>query len=128
MMSSLRSAFCILFIAASLSECAAEECIGTNAETTACLFEHFRIADANLNTVYQEALKSAAHYGPKDVNNLRDAERKWIACRDAACEAEFSLFGGGSGGPAGRATCLLRITGRRIEDLKTAYFLDENSK
>jgi uncharacterized protein YecT (DUF1311 family) len=128
-MRALLSTFCVLFIAASLSEGASDECtIGSNAEITACMFEHYRTADTDLNRVYQEALKSAGHYGPKDVDYLRDAQRKWIAYRDAECEAEYSLFGGGTGGPAARSTCLLRITRRRIEDLKSAYFLDEKSK
>jgi uncharacterized protein YecT (DUF1311 family) len=120
--------FCVFLIAPVSTNGADEDCIGTTVATTSCLFEHYKTADANLNTVYQKALKSAAHYGPKGIDYLRDAQRKWIAYRDAACEAEYSLFGGGSGGPGAKLTCLLRITGRRIEDLKSSYFLDEKSK
>jgi uncharacterized protein YecT (DUF1311 family) len=99
------------------------DCVGTNFDTTKCISEHYKNADADLNVTFQKALKSAADYGPKDVAKLRDAQRKWVAYRDAECEAEYSLFGGGSGGPAAHSGCLLRITEQRIEDLKAAYTL-----
>lgn len=123
-------AFCGMALAPLSSRAAEEVCPGltTNAELTSCLFEAYKKADAQLNTVYQKALKSAAEYAQKHVANLRDAQRKWVAYRDAACEAEYSLFEGGSGGPAEKASCLLRVTRQRTEDLKNAYHLDEKAR
>jgi len=122
--------FAIVFLLAVplLAPGADEDCTGSTLTTTNCLFEHYKAADAILNTVYQKALKSAGEYGQRDIVNLKDAQQKWIAYRDAACQAEYSLFGGGSGGPAEKAMCLLRITVQRTQDLKRTYLLDDKSK
>jgi uncharacterized protein YecT (DUF1311 family) len=81
--------------------------------------------DAELNTVYQRALKVAKDpYTLADVQNLRDAERKWIAYRDAACKAERGLYGTGTAAPAAHSICLIRVTKQRIADLKEAYILE----
>src|SRR5215469_14031697 len=75
-------------------------CGGSTAEVTACLVEGYKRADADLNAAYQKAIKSATEYGPTDLANLKDAQRKWIAYRDAVCKAEFGLcHGGTAGGP-----------------------------
>jgi uncharacterized protein YecT (DUF1311 family) len=103
-----------------------DACTGTTVETTNCLFQHYQQADKRLNTVYGKAVKIASR-DEKDLANFRDARRKWIAYRDAAYEAEYSLFGGGSGGPAAKAACLWRITEQRIQDLKHAYHVTVQS-
>ena len=102
-----------------------ESCDGNTYETAVCLVRVLKRVDAELNTVYQTALKVAKDpYTPADVQNLKDAERKWIAYRDAACKAERGLWGTGTGGPATHSICLIRITELRIADLKTAYLLE----
>jgi len=55
------------------------------------------------------------------VQNLKDAERKWMAYRDAICKAEYGLVGGGSAGPSIQVSCLIRITKQRIADLQAGY-------
>jgi uncharacterized protein YecT (DUF1311 family) len=100
-------------------------CDGNTAEVTACLVERYKRADGDLNAVYQKAIKSATKYGPADLANLKDAQRKWIAYRDAVCEAEFALYHGGTAGGPSKFACLWRITDQRTHDLKEAYlFLD----
>jgi uncharacterized protein YecT (DUF1311 family) len=85
-------------------------------------------ADIELNQVYGEAIKTAKEtYTAQDVRNLRNAQRLWIAYRDAACNAEDALFEGGSGGPAAHSECLIRLTRERISALNATY-LPENSK
>jgi len=116
---------CCFLITPLVAQSADDDCAGTTAETTACLYARYKTEDASLNAIYQRALKSAAEHSPKDLANLRDAQRKWVAYRDAACEAEYSLWGLGTGGPSAREACLLRVTRSRIEDLKSAYFLSE---
>jgi len=96
-------------------------CDGNTAETTACLVGQYQKSDADLNAVYREAIESATTYGPNDLANLRAAQRRWIAYRDAACEAEFSLYHGGTGGGPAKFACLGRITDQRIQELKLAY-------
>jgi uncharacterized protein YecT (DUF1311 family) len=51
-------------------------CDGNTAEVPACLGEHYKRADADLNAVYQKAIKSATEYGPNDLANLKDAQPK----------------------------------------------------
>src|SRR5579871_485569 len=96
-------------------------CGGDTAEVTACLIEHYKRADADLNTVYQKAIESATKYGRTDLANLKDAQRKWIAYRDAVCEAEFALYHGGTAAGPAKLACLRRITDQRTHDLKEAY-------
>lgn len=103
-------------------------CDGNTAEVTACIVDYYKRADADLNAVYEKAIKSATEYGPTDLVNLKDAQRKWIAYRDAVCEAEFALYHGGTAGGPAKFTCLWRITDQRTHDLKEAYlFLDDVS-
>lgn len=100
-------------------------CDGNTAEVTACLVEHYKTADADLNAVYQKAIKSATGYSPTDLVNLKDVQRKWVAYRDAVCEAEFALYQGGTGGGPAKFGCLWRITDQRTHDLKEAYLVGQ---
>jgi uncharacterized protein YecT (DUF1311 family) len=99
-----------------------DACAGTTYDESVCLSKIRKQTDANLNTAYQKAMKSAAHYGEKDIQNLKDAERKWIAYRDAACEAEYNLWGGGSGGPNALIRCLIQITRERTAHLSSGFY------
>jgi uncharacterized protein YecT (DUF1311 family) len=101
------------------------DCDGNTAEVTACLIEHYKRADADLNAVYQRSIKSATEYGPPDLANLEDAQRKWIAYRDAVCEAELALYHGGTASGPARFLCLLRTTDQRKHDLKEAYLFGD---
>jgi len=70
---------------------------------------------------YQKALTMTKKFGNQDVENLRVAERKWTLYRDAACKAEYGLWGGGSGGPNALTMCVIRLTKQRTTDLKNVY-------
>jgi uncharacterized protein YecT (DUF1311 family) len=92
------------------------------AEAFAEAARHYKLADAELSKEYERALKSIAqYYRPSDVANLRDAQRKWIAYRDAVCKAEYELIGGGTAGPTTRMACLVRLTKQRTADLEADY-------
>jgi uncharacterized protein YecT (DUF1311 family) len=78
--------------------------------------------EADLNAEYQRALKVASGQSTStDVQNLKDAQRKWIAYRDAVCKAQYGVVGGGTAGPSIHISCLIRITGLRIADIQTDY-------
>src|SRR5215831_11881512 len=87
--------------------------------------DSYKRADADLNAAYQKAIKSATQYGPTDLANLKDAQRKWIAYRDAVCEAEFALYHGGTASGPAKSACLWRITDQRTHDLKEAYLFPD---
>jgi uncharacterized protein YecT (DUF1311 family) len=91
-----------------------------------CLLRILKKTDAELNQTYRQSMKeTAGTYTPQDVVKLKNAQRLWIMYRDAACNAEYGLWGGGSGGPAAHSLCLIRITRERITALKAAYLLRE---
>jgi len=100
-----------------------ESCDGNAPEMAACLAKSLKAADSDLNAEYRKALKIAGdqYHRSTDVQNLRDAERKWIAYRDAIRKAEYGLVGGGTAGPSIQISCLIRITEQRISDLQSEY-------
>jgi uncharacterized protein YecT (DUF1311 family) len=98
------------------------KCCCTTYDVSACLSRIHKQVDAGLNTTYQAALKTVTDsYTTQDVQNLKEAERTWIAYRDATCKAEYGLWGGGSGGPNARIICLMRLTRQRNAELENAY-------
>ena len=84
-------------------------------EMNECAAADYQRADAALNAAWGPAKSFADNAGTG--GQLLDAQRKWIAFRDAACLAEADLFRGGSIRPLIWYTCLTRLTQRRTEDL-----------
>lgn len=95
-------------------DCATAE---TTAEMSWCASLDFDAADAYLNEAYGAAMETAQAYDGDQEGLLRDAQRAWIAFRDAACSAEGSLYEGGTAQPMMGTICLTRLTDARAEDL-----------
>lgn len=93
---------------------------GTTVEYVACYSAAAKQADKDLNTLYGRILSVLPG---KDRTRLQKAERAWIAYRDAACDAEYGLFDGGTGGPPAHLACLGRETRQHSEYLAQAYRL-----
>lgn len=111
-------------------------CIGTAAEIcmevsdggfstvgmVACISRELDYWDARLNDSYQ-ALRARHRADDADTANipgipsmelaLRDMQRAWIPFRDATCDYERSLWGGGTGGGPATAGCRMRLTGQQ---------------
>jgi len=93
----------------------------TQADMNECAYADFKAADRELNAAYAAAIATAqswdadAQAGAEET--LRAAQRAWIAFRDAACEAEAALWGGGSAESMMRSGCLRALTEERTEDL-----------
>lgn len=99
-----------------------EKCCCSTVEVAACLARSYKEADGMLNRTYRDALAAVArYYTEQDAQNLKDAERLWVAYRDAACKAESGLWGAGTGAPGARVVCLIRLTRIRTDELKRAY-------
>ena len=115
----------LLLAAVAFSQTAedASSCGGTTYDMNVCLSKIYQKADAELNMTYSAALKELGqnYSGPKHVENLRAAEKTWIAYRDAECNAQYDLFEGGSGGPNEYLGCLIDMTKRRTAELKRVY-------
>ena len=118
------------------SDCAglaADTCINATSDgyTTVgrgyCLDQERMFWDAKLNRTYQEVLKRAqqidaelAEIGssaPPQVEALRNMQRAWITFRDAACEFEYSQWGGGTGGGPAYVSCQLSLTAEQTSRL-----------
>jgi uncharacterized protein YecT (DUF1311 family) len=90
----------------------------TTMEMTNCMDGEVKKADAELNRVYQAALKK---HRPENAIKLRKAQRAWIAFRDAQCEAEGSLYQGGTIQPVIMGHCRLILTQQRTKHILGAY-------
>lgn len=104
----------------------------TQSEMTVCAERDFNSADARLNAVWRQALAAARQMDQYLVDGdvsaeiaLRDAQRAWIAFRDAACKAEALSVRGGSMQPQLTLSCMERLTRARSEDL--ILFFDMNT-
>jgi uncharacterized protein YecT (DUF1311 family) len=106
---------------AAISQDEETKCCCTTYDVSVCLSKVHDKVDAELNATYQKALSMTKRFGDQDVENLKDAEQKWIAYRDAACKAEYGLWGKGSGGPNAHTMCVIRLTRQRTDDLESVY-------
>jgi uncharacterized protein YecT (DUF1311 family) len=96
-------------------------------EMNACAAIDFERADAELNAEYRRAIASArvadrefddaGDRRPGDEATLREAQRAWVAFRDAQCRLEGYEARGGSMEPMLYEGCRARLTRARIRQL-----------
>ncbi len=96
----------------------------TQLEMNTCQQEVWAESDERLNGVYAETLailqQSDADYpidGPSEEDRLRDAQRAWVAFRDANCDSAGYPMRGGSAEPLLVFGCMHQMTEARIEEL-----------
>jgi uncharacterized protein YecT (DUF1311 family) len=98
----------------------------TQLDMNFCADRAWKLADEDLNLAYgmarslmrqTDSALPAADRGAEVA--LRDAQRAWIAFRDAACSAEGYVYVGGSIRPLVVLNCLERMTRARTEELRT---------
>ncbi|MDP3264494.1 MAG: lysozyme inhibitor LprI family protein [Tabrizicola sp.] len=96
----------------------------TQIELNYCAEQEWSKADTALNQAYQTAmadLKQTLADRPEDLAKetgmLRDAQRAWIAFRDANCAVAGYPMRGGSAEPLLVYACLRDMTLARTEDL-----------
>ena len=91
---------------------------GVTAGMVDCYQREFAVWDARLNRAYQTIMASAA-VAPAAKEQLRDAQRSWIAFRDRGCGAEAEVeAGGGSMRLVSTAACVLERTALRAHQLE----------
>lgn len=97
----------------------------TQSEMTYCAEQGWHEADADLNTVYKDAMAKmremdsyldASLKGAADA--LKEAQRAWVPYRDKACKSYGFQARGGSMEPMLIYGCLATMTRARIEELK----------
>ena len=77
-------------------------------------------SDAELNSLYGNIVRVL---DPENLRQLQDAERLWIAYRDATCKAEKNLWEGGTGGNPAYLACIDDETRQRSDYLQRTYRL-----
>jgi uncharacterized protein YecT (DUF1311 family) len=90
----------------------------STAATAECFDKAFKAADRDLNNLYDRIQKVLE---PNELKGLVQAERLWLKYRDATCEGEHELYGGGTGGPPARLACLEAETRSREASLMRSY-------
>lgn len=81
-----------------------------------CFTKAAQSADTRLNSAYREVL---AKVGKGDVRTLIvDAQRRWLAFRDAQCALEGYGTNGGSIHPTVMHNCIERLTSARVKDFE----------
>jgi uncharacterized protein YecT (DUF1311 family) len=100
-----------------------ENATHSNPEYKACVARAADKADAALNQAYK-ALQDKVRAAAKDMsaqpdiqlNDLKDAQKQWIAYRDANCALEDSLAFGGTAIGGNYSSCLCALSYERIND------------
>lgn len=88
----------------------------TQMELNACAGVNLQAADAALNKLYRRVMAEADDAAAKE--QLKDAERAWIAYRDKRCAYEAGpREEGGSIWPMEMSNCLEQKTAARIREL-----------
>lgn len=79
-----------------------------------CIVSETEIWDAMLNAEYKIARARLAEIGGEDLQiSLRDAQRAWIAFRDAECALQYDRWQGGTIRSIVYANCILEMTATR---------------
>ncbi|HEX3561023.1 MAG TPA: lysozyme inhibitor LprI family protein [Pyrinomonadaceae bacterium] len=87
----------------------------TQLDMNICADKQFKIADAELNRVYNQL---ASKLEEDKRAKLKAAEVSWLKYRDSNCDYEASLYEGGSMQPMTYSFCLERMTKSRTTELR----------
>jgi uncharacterized protein YecT (DUF1311 family) len=83
-----------------------------------CVDTETKVWDDLLNADYQRLLGAL---GDKAAESVRQAERAWIALRDADCGVPYEIYEGGTMARLDGANCVLEHTADRVLRLRTWY-------
>lgn len=81
----------------------------------ACAGRKFREAEAGLKRVRDELYSDLE---PRSRVKFRAAERLWLGYRKSNCDAEASIYEGGTIQPLIQLRCMTRVTLERADELK----------
>lgn len=112
-----RLAILLLFAAPSFSASADCDAAVTSAQMLQCAGENFERADAELNHAYRELL---SRLDDSRKTQLREAQRAWIAFRDAQARFEGGSAADGSLEPILSLSAKAALTEQRTEQLKSS--------
>jgi uncharacterized protein YecT (DUF1311 family) len=108
----------IVATALTVSHVSAQDCANavSQSELNACAQSEYERADKRLNQTYAQV---KARIGKRAVlkSKVINAQRTWIAFRDAECAVSAEGVSGGSAEPMVYASCLARMTEARTKTL-----------
>lgn len=87
-----------------------------------CADQEFEAADARLNTTYKAL---AQQLDTTSLERLKQAQRAWVAYRDAQCAFESEPSKDGSIYPMILSTCMEQATTARTSELEAHLFCEE---
>lgn len=87
----------------------------TQLEMNQCINADYKKADKELNSTYQQALKSTSG---EQTALFRKAQKKWIEYRDADCQSQTFASHEGSINSMNIGLCLKAKTEQRTKELK----------
>ncbi|SRR5712692_7537124 len=119
-MSCYSRTFLLVFLTLATSNVTRAQCEDAKStlQINECFAKELKKAEAEVNKIYQLTVKKLQ---PDDAALLRRAQRAWLAYRDAQCEAEHALWGGGTGGPAALMSCKVELTRQRVAEIQNTY-------
>ena len=79
----------------------------------------YRLARAEAKRIDAE-MQEIGSSAPSQADALRDMQRAWIVFRDASCDYERALWGGGTGGGPASVACHMFMTAEQARFLETA--------
>jgi uncharacterized protein YecT (DUF1311 family) len=121
----LATAICIFPFVAAAQEVDCNNQV-TQLDMNMCSYEEWQAADARLNRIYSEAIaflqaadRDYPPEGATEEDRLRNAQRTWVAFRDANCDAAGFQMRGGSAEPLLINGCMRSMTEDRIAELES---------
>jgi uncharacterized protein YecT (DUF1311 family) len=108
----------------------------TQFEMNQCTAAGFHESDQLLNQVYgrivtslekdmdqaqKQKMQDQVAFNRTILDNLKKAQRAWLAYRDLHCAAAKQIYEGGTIAPAIEMSCLRKVTDHRIEELQDTY-------
>jgi uncharacterized protein YecT (DUF1311 family) len=120
--SAIGAAFAALLYGSSFA--LAKDCSGRGSQTdlNLCEGDNYKQADAKLNAVYGKLMKKISADGQ---SKLRDAQKSWIAYRDAQCAFETLGTIDGSIHSMVVAQCLADLTEQQTKQLQRQLTCEE---
>lgn len=112
---------CLMVSAAQADIC---ESADDQATLNRCAQNAYQAADGDLNALYHQ-IRQRLSDDPDTYRQLRDAQRHWIAFRDAECAFSASLVEGGSIYPMVLDGCLEGLTLQRVDQFRQYLACEE---
>jgi uncharacterized protein YecT (DUF1311 family) len=120
----LIAAFCLLPFAATAQDVDCTNAV-TQQEMNLCAELDWQVADAELNDAYAAVIAMMQNIdaettpiGVTEEARLREAQRAWVAFRDATCDVAGYAMRGGSAEPLLIYGCMMTLSAERADELR----------